>query len=185
MEPTMHRPERKILKAALVLAVGVLAPSAAYAVGEVNGRIAGTVTEQVSGAPVPGATVTVTGPALIGGPKTNTTGDDGHYEFVELPQGRYDVEVSYSGVKPIKRRVVVRQGETVPLDIQWSPELAQAEVTVVVEERNMTKPDSTQTGTVLTLDHESRVATTRSYQGIALQVAGVSDVNGGGNPQIK
>jgi hypothetical protein len=189
MEPTMHRPRKRLtansLKVALFLAAGILAPRAAYAVGEVNGRISGTITEAVSGAPVPGASVTVSGSALIGGPRTQTSSDDGHYEFVELPQGRYDVEVSYSGVKPIKRRVVVRQGETVPLDIQWSPELAQAEVTVVVEERHMTKPDSTQTGTVLTLDQESRVASGRSYQSIALQVAGVNDINGGRNPQIK
>src|SRR5579859_7002450 len=141
MEPTMHRPVRKILKVALVLAVGVLAPRAAHAVGEQNGRISGTIIEAASGAPVPGASVTASGPALIGGPRTIATSDEGHYEFVELPPGRYDVEVSYSGVKPIKRRVVVRQGENVPLDIQWSPELAQAEVTVVVEERHMTKPD--------------------------------------------
>src|SRR5256885_1461942 len=115
MEPTMHRPVRKILKVALVLAVGVLAPRAAHAVGEQNGRISGTIIEAVSGAPVPGASVTVSGPALIGGPRTQNSADDGHYEFVELPPGRYDVEVSYSGVKPIKRRVVVRQGEVAPL----------------------------------------------------------------------
>src|SRR5262245_23241649 len=97
-------------------------PGVAWAVGEQAGRISGTVTEAASGAPVPGATVTVSGPKLIGGPRTLTTADDGRYEAVELPAGRYDVEVSYSGVKPIKRRVIVRQGETAPLDIQWSPE---------------------------------------------------------------
>lgn len=182
----MHRFQTKSLKLALLVALGIVAaPRAALAVGEQNGRIAGTITEAVSGAPVPGATVTISGSSLIGGPRTLTTGEDGRYQAVELPPGRYDVEVSYSGVKPIKRRVVVRQGESVPLDIQWSPELAEAEVTVVVEERHMTKPDSTQTGTVLTADTESKIASARSYQAIALQVAGVVDVNGGGNPQIK
>jgi hypothetical protein len=182
MEPTMSN--RISLKVALVLAL-CAAPSVVYAVGEQNGQIKGTITEAASGAPVPGATVTVSGSSLIGGPRNYTTGDDGTYQAVELPPGRYDVEVSYSGVKPIKRRVVVRQGETLPLDIAWSPELAQAEVTVVVEERHMTKPDSTQTGTVLSADSESKIASGRSYQGIALQVAGVVDINGGGNPQIK
>src|SRR5207237_4223503 len=110
------------------------------------------ITDAASGAPVPGATISVSGKYLIGGARTLNSAEDGRYEVVGLPPGPYDVEVSYSGVKPIKRRVVVRQGETAPLDIQWSPELAQAEVTVVVEERHMTKPDSTQTGTVLTLD---------------------------------
>jgi hypothetical protein len=181
----MYRSELKSLKVALVVALSLLAPSTVLAVGEQNGRISGTITEAASGAPVPGATVVISGPSLIGGPRNLTSGDDGNYQAVELPPGRYDVEVSYSGIKPIKRRVVVRQGETVPLDIQWSPELAQAEVTVVIEERHMTKPDSTQTGTVLTADTESKIASGRSYQAVALQVAGVVDANGGGNPQIK
>jgi hypothetical protein len=169
--------------AALLISLAI--SGSAYAVGEVAGRISGTITEQQSGAPVPGATITVSGKNLIGGARNVTTDDSGRYEVVELPPGPYDVEVSYSGVKPIKRRVVVRQGETLPLDIQWSAELAEAEVTVVVEERHMTKPDSSQSGTVITIDQSDRVATSRSYQDIARQVAGVVDVNGGGNPQIK
>jgi len=181
------------LKFAVVLGMGlglglglaVLMPSAAWAAGEVNGRLGGTVSEAQTGAPVPGATVTVSSKGLIGGPRTVTTGDDGRYELVELPPGTYNVEVSYSGVKPIKRRVAIRQGELLPLDIQWSAELAEAEVTVVVEERHLTKPDSTQSGTVISSDQTSKIASGRSYQDIASQVAGTVDVNGGGNPQIK
>jgi Carboxypeptidase regulatory-like domain/TonB dependent receptor-like, beta-barrel/TonB-dependent Receptor Plug Domain len=174
----------KILKSALILILLLLAGKA-WAVGEQTGRIEGNITEAQSGAPVPGATVSVNGKSLIGGPRTQLTDDTGHYEVVGLPPGSFDLEVSYAGVKPLKRRVVVRQGETLPLDIQWSPELSEAEVTVIVEERHMTKPDSTQTGTVITLDTSSKVATQRDYQDIALQVAGTVDVNGFGNPQIK
>jgi hypothetical protein len=163
----------------------LLQPRAAHALGEQNGRIKGTITEAQTQAPVPGATVTVRSGSLIGGPRTVTSGDDGSYEFVELPPGKYDVEVSYSGVKPIKRRVVIRQGETMPLDIAWSAELAQAEVTVVVEERHMTKPDSTQSGTVLSADTQGRIASQRDYQDIASQVAGVANgANNDGNPII-
>ena len=180
------RPISLLLKLGVLLAAcAALAPRSAWAVGETNGRIAGTVTEAATGAPVPGATVTVSGSQLIGGPRTVTTGDDGRYEIVEIPGGRYNVEVSYAGVKPIRRSVVVRQGELLPLDIAWSAELAETEVTVVVEERHLTKPDTTQSGTVVSLDQSSKVATNRDYQGIALQVAGTVDVNGGGNPQVK
>ena len=177
---------RRKLQLALVVAVTALAPSLAYAIGETTGRISGTITEAQTGAPVPGATVTASGPALIGAPRSVTTGEDGRYELVELPPGRYDVEVSYSGVKPIKRRVIVRQGETLPLDIAWSAELAETEVTVVVEERHMTKPDTNQTGTVISADTESKIASTRDYQGVALQVAGTVDSDDApGNPLIK
>ena len=179
---------------AVVLAtvLAVWAPRAAHAVGETNGRIAGTVTEAQTGAPVPGATVTASSSSLIGPPRTVTTGEDGRYEIVELPPGRYTVEVSYSGVKPITRKVIVRQGEMLPLDIAWSAELAETETTVVVEERHMTRPDTTQTGTVLSADTESKIASGRRYQDIVVQVAGTQDSgnvgNGNqaaGNPLIK
>jgi hypothetical protein len=167
------------------LIIVVLVGSNAWAVGEQTGRIAGSITELQSGAPVPGATVTANGKSLIGGARSAVSDETGHYELVSLPPGSYDIEVSYAGVKPIKRRVVVRQGELAPLDIQWSPELSESEVTVIVEERHMTKPDSTQTGTVITADTSAKVATQRDYQDIALQVAGTVDVNGFGNPQVK
>src|SRR5215468_6612107 len=96
----------------VLLLAGLLASSVVHAAGEQTGRIFGTITEAASGAPVPGATVTISGTQLIGGPRNLTSGDDGRYEAVGLPPGRYDIEVSYAGVKPIKRRVVVRLGET-------------------------------------------------------------------------
>src|SRR3954471_1812802 len=169
MEPlTMHRFSKFALLAitrTALIAAAVALPLAVHAAGEQFGRIEGTVIDAASQVPVPGATIVVSGPSMIGGAKTLTTGDDGRYEVVGLPAGRYEVEVSYAGVKPIKRRVIVRQGETAPLDIQWSAELAQAEVTVVVEERHMTKPDSTQSGTVITSDEEGKVAMgDRRYQ---------------------
>ena len=181
------RLQAKRISVALVLGLAAIAlPQGAWAAGEQNGRIEGNITEAQTGAPVPGATITVSSSALIGGPRTITSDDGGHYELVELPPGTYNVDVSYAGVKPIRRRVVVRLGETVPLDIAWSAELAQAEVTVVVEERHMTNPDSTQTGTVISADTESKLATGRSYQDTALQVAGTADSGeGGGNPEIK
>src|SRR5690242_18319266 len=98
----------------------VFTPRAAHAVGEVNGRLKGTVIEQQTQAPVPGAQVKVDGPALIGNPRVVTTGDDGSFQVFELPPGKYSFEISYAGVKPIKKGVVIRQGETFPLDVQWS-----------------------------------------------------------------
>ncbi len=165
--------------------ISVLLPNPAYAIGEQNGRVEGIITDAQSGVAVPGATVKITSKSLIGGPKTVNTDDNGRYEFVELPPGSYDLEVSYEGVKPMRRRFVARQGQAVPLNIKWSVEMAQQETTVVVEERHITNPDSTQTGTVLTLDSESKVASGRRYQDIVQQVAGVSGESGQGNPNIK
>jgi hypothetical protein len=156
----------------LILLLG--AASTAYAAGEVNGRIVGTVVEAQTGAPVPGANVTVSSRALIGAARQVTTTDDGRYEVVELPPGTYDIEVSYAGVKPIRRRVVVQQGVATPVDIQWSAELAETETTIVVEERHMTRPDSTQTGSVISADSEAKIAINHRYQQIVSQAAGVT-----------
>lgn len=156
----------------LVVASAFLATTS-FAAGDLNGRIRGVITEADTGAPVPGATVTINGKKLIGGPQTVQSGEDGLYQFVELPPGSYDVDVTYAGVKPIHRKVLVLQGETAPLDIAWSAELTDAEVTEVDEERHMTKPDSAQTGTVLSSDTEGKLATARSYTDVAQQVAGI------------
>jgi len=154
------------------------APSVVFAVGEQNGRIRGTVTEAETGAPVTGATVTASGPNLIGPPQQVTTHDDGTYELIELPPGPYNIEVSYVGVKPIRRRVVVLQGETSPLNVAWSAELTTTEVTEVIEERHLTRPDTTQTGTVLSSDTEAKLATQRTYTDVAQQVAGIKSDRG-------
>jgi len=67
----------------------------AFAVGQLTGRIAGTITAKEGGATMPGIDITVSGPALIGGPRTLVSNDDGSYEVVELPPGVYTVEVGF------------------------------------------------------------------------------------------
>ncbi len=173
------------LALALPGAVLILTPRAAHAVGEQNGRIAGVITDKLSQAPLPGARVTVKSSNLIGGPRAVSTGEDGSYELNALPPGTYEVELAFEGAKPLRRRIAVRQGETFPLNIEWSVELATEDKKVIIEERRMTRPDTTQTGTVLTADTQARVATQRTYQGITQQVAGVSFSAGQGNPNIK
>ncbi len=182
----MKTPSIRHLSVLAALAFGlVAAPHAAHAAGEVNGRLKGNVLEAQTQAPVPGAQIRVEGKALIGNPRVVTTGDDGTFQVYELPPGSYSVEISYQGVKPIRKRVVIRQGETFPLDVQWSAELAEQEVTIVEETRRMTRPDQNSTGTVITNDQMARVATNRDYQDIIQQVASVTDVSGNGNPEIK
>src|SRR4051812_40665035 len=93
----------------------LLGAGAVFAVGENVGRITGIVREASSNSAIAGASVTVTGPALIGPPRSTQTAEDGRYEVLNLPPGTYDVTVSVSGANPLTRRVLVRSNEATPV----------------------------------------------------------------------
>ncbi len=62
----------------------------------ITGRLVGTVRD-ATGAVLPGATVTLSSPDLIGGPKTQTTSASGQYRFPNLAPGVYALMVSHEG----------------------------------------------------------------------------------------
>jgi hypothetical protein len=165
----------------VAVAAGVLAPSPALAVGEQTGRIRGVVTNLESQEVLPGVMVVASGPALIGLPRTTMTTDQGRYEIASLPPGTYSVEFSYPGTVPLARAVTVRLGEAVSLNVAYGLQRQEVE-SVQLTERQLTKPDSAQTGVVRDSESFNRLPTGRSYQTIAQQVPGVS---GGANPNIK
>src|SRR6187402_1527085 len=81
-----------LFAAALVLLVGTSA-FAQQQTGEIFGRVA-----DKSGAVLPGATVTVAGPALIQ-PRVSTTSETGTYRVPELPIGSYSVTFELAGFR--------------------------------------------------------------------------------------
>jgi len=166
----------------LSLALALALPGSALAVGELDGRIRGKLLEAGTSAALPGVKVTITSPALIGGAKVLATANDGYFEATSLPPGEYLVEFSMDGIKPTRRKLVVRQGETSPLNVTWNIESDMEETIEVEAEVPTTRPDSTQSGTVFSSETQSRVASARSYQAVAQQVAGVS---GGANPDVR
>ena len=75
------------------IVAGVLAAGAGPASAQgLTGSIDGTVRDQ-TGAVMPGVTITVTGPSLIGGPQVRVTEADGSFRFPVLPPGAYQVEL--------------------------------------------------------------------------------------------
>lgn len=170
------------LNRTLVVLAALLVPSMALAIGEVNGRIHGKIIEKESQAGVPGATVTASSPAMPGGARTVQSQEDGSFELNDLLPGKYLLEIQYEGLKPLRREYEVLIGQTTVADVLWSAELAETETTVVTQERPITRPDSAQTGRVLTAKDQARVASARQYQSILQQAPGVS---GGGNPNVR
>ena len=112
--------------AALAL-LAFAATTGAFAV-TTTGSLFGVVTD-ADGSALPGATVTITSPALQGS-RTATTSASGEYDFPLLPPGEYRVEYGLSSFE-----TVVRTGVVVNLDqkTKVNVSLALARATASVE----------------------------------------------------
>src|SRR5919197_5829249 len=88
------------------------------ALGQITqGLLTGIVTN-AQGAVLPGVTVTVTSPALIG-TRTAVTEADGRYLFPALPTGVYKLNFELAGFRPfVRENVQVVLGQTISVDSQ-------------------------------------------------------------------
>ena len=120
--------KKSLLSAAMLAAISMLLISAAWAQVAITGRIQGMVTDP-SGAAVPGAQLTVSGPALMT-PRTTTTQSDGSYVFEQLPPGAYELSVAASGFSNlVQRGIVINPGFTATI----RPQLKVGQVSQSVE----------------------------------------------------
>jgi hypothetical protein len=84
-----------------LLVVSALPTSLAWA--QTRSTLTGTVTDG-TGAVLPGATVTLLSPDVVGGVQTETTNDRGVYRFSDLPPGIYQITASLSGFQTVERK---------------------------------------------------------------------------------
>jgi len=78
-----------------------------------TGTVIGTVRDQHGGA-LPGAQVTLSSTALIGGPATARTNEKGQLRFQALPPGLYALEVAMDGFSPYREvDITVGAGATI------------------------------------------------------------------------
>src|SRR5437899_2551249 len=87
----------------VALASVLAAPTAAAAQNITSASIDGVVTDE-SGAALPGVTVTATSPALQVQTLTMTTDGQGHYRFIDLPRGTYQLRFEIQGFEPLVRQ---------------------------------------------------------------------------------
>lgn len=111
-----------------LLALGICA----YTYGQIlTGSIKGTVKDD-EGAVIPGVTVELKSPALIGGPQSTTTSVRGFFRFANLPPGIYELTFSMEGFQTFKRKeIVVSVDTTVTEDIVLSIATIEEAITVV------------------------------------------------------
>jgi protocatechuate 3,4-dioxygenase beta subunit len=97
---------KRSAKLVWLLALFVLSPLAAYA-QEQTGSIQGTVKDG-SGAVLPGVTIEVRSPAVVGVQST-TSDAEGRYRFPALPATTYELSAALPGFNPVKMPDVVIQ----------------------------------------------------------------------------
>ena len=102
----------------LLLVLGAILASRP-AVAQQTGILSGIVRD-AQGAVLPGVTITIASPSLIGGVRTTDTAGAGTYQFTALPPGIYEVTYDLSGFSTLKRsdiRVLVAQVTRVDVEL--------------------------------------------------------------------
>ena len=89
-----------------------------------TGKIAGVVTDEATGDPLPGVNVVIDGTT-----QGATTNVDGYYAILNVRPGEYDVRASFIGFTP-----AVRQGVRVNVDLTTTVDFALQEETVGLDE---------------------------------------------------
>ena len=119
----------------------------AIAAAQVGGSLSGTIKDSTGGV-VPGATVSITNTA-IGTVRDTVTDMQGHYSFPNVTVGRYDLNVTLEGFKPLKRAGLAVDADS-RLQIDATLELGeQTETVTVVENAIRVDTASTQLGEVV------------------------------------
>jgi len=115
----------------LLVLVFCLAIGSSYA-QRLTGKITGTVTDD-EGIPLPGVTVEISSPALMG-VRAQVTSEKGVYRFFNLPPGVYKVVFKLGGFQTIERENLrVSLDSTVSEDIVLKPSAIEESITVVAE----------------------------------------------------
>src|SRR5438552_335294 len=100
---------------ALATLLALAHPAAAQNISSAS--IDGVVTDATGGA-LPGVTVTITSPALQVSQLVQTTDGQGHYRFIDLPRGTYQLRFEIQGFDPLVRPgLEVNAGFAAPINV--------------------------------------------------------------------
>ena len=157
-----------------LLAIALVAIPAAPAcaqTGQNFGELVGKVADDAGGV-LPGVTVTLRGPALMGTP-TAITNDHGLYRFPAVPSGTYSISFELAGfTKLVRTDIVVPVRETVTVDAQLKVAALQETVTVMGESP-VVDVENAKVGARLDQHTLQAVPTSRSIFGSATVLPGM------------
>jgi hypothetical protein len=154
--------------------VGMLVWAQAASGQVTTGALRGEVTDE-SGAILPGVTVELSGPALVGGPKTTTTDDRGQYRFLGLAPGGYTLAATLQGFQAV-RQEGIRVEVGAQFEVNFKLKVGGVAEAVTVTGRAPTI-DSSRSALTTTLTSELIQATPTSrffFMDLAFMAPGVS-----------
>ena len=148
-----------------------------------TGKITGVVTDE-QGVPLPGVTVEISSPALMG-VQSQVTTDKGAYRFINLPPGEYKIVFKLTGFEAIeKEKIRVSIDTTVTEDIVLKPMVLQESITVTGESP-IVDVASSKTSTMYNKDQIENLPSGRfSYFDIIKQNPGFTTLDGGPSSRI-
>ncbi len=123
--PLARSARRLAIASALAMITG--AASTAAAQGGGTGRISGTVTDRIAGAPVANVSIAVVGTQLGA-----RTGPDGKFTVTDVPAGTRRVRASRIGYTPIEQSIAVTDGATATLNMALSTATVTLDQMVVI-----------------------------------------------------
>jgi outer membrane receptor protein involved in Fe transport len=143
-----------------------------------EGKMTGTLMSP-DRALLPGANVEISGPALLGGPRSTTSSEKGSFVFLNLPVGKYRVTASLSGFKTVAQDGIdVSAASVVTIDLLLPVGGVEETVTVSAEGPIV----DTKTSTIATkIDREmlDKLPTSRdAFYDLALSTPGMSAGSG-------
>jgi hypothetical protein len=174
---------RQLVASFLVLLIGLIGAALAVAQETTTGSIAGQVVD-AQGAPVPGATVTLTSNQ---GSKTFVTDGQGRFFAPYLTPGTYSVRVELTGFSPVEQKdITVHLGQRLELTGLVLKVGGLQEVVEVVGAAPVVDISSTTVGGVLDADTLKRVPVGRNFTDALYLIPGVSSSGGVGraNPSM-
>jgi hypothetical protein len=118
------------------ITVGLMLVATSPQAQVLTGTLSGTVKDD-SGGVLPGASVQLSSPALIGGTSSTVTNERGQFRFVSLPAGEYALAVELPGFDAYRE-------DHVPVDVQ-----ATFERTVILKVGGIAESISVQAGSVV------------------------------------
>lgn len=155
-----RRPQRTTTFLIAILFTLCAAVSGAFAQSKTTSALTGKILDE-KGAPLPGATVEIESPSLIGGVHATKTDSAGRYRFPEIASGTYTITVSMTGFKKVRREEVrLPLGQTIDVPLSLYPSTGDETITVVGEATAIDKTSSA-SPTILSREYLENMPTNR------------------------